>query len=389
MKVYRGWDTWAEASRVLSRYLPTGTTPHLRRAVRFADHWGGRATRYEVAELLVREFGVTELGLLTAGLLHHLSEDYPCTMEHIEERFGTRVAGLVDSPMVRLAGRYALVQRLHTYPTVESQREIYHETCERFIPLAVATEPVFDELFSSWQHAFAYLRQPVDHLGAAQQLVAVVHHDRFDPSGRPAVEHTRAVARLTRDGGGTPEQQLAALLHDCVEDTELSLAQLIDLGVPSDVVDMVDALTRRPGESYEDHLDRLVETPPAILVKRADIRHNLSAARLARLDESAQEAVRRRYAYALALLDRANGPGPTWVVAGPVPTPSAETTPNAASDPTSDADRPPRSVGVPRQSRGEAEPGGTNSGEANSGEAEGAADSDEAASVIPESAPEA
>jgi hypothetical protein len=308
MKVFAGWRSWAEASRVLARHLPTGTTPHLRRAVRFADHWGGRPTRFEAAEILVRELGVTELGLLTAGLLRHLVDDAPCTLEPIRDRFGARVAGLVDSPTVQLAGRYALVQRLHAYPTVESQRDFYVETCEYFVPMASAAEARFRDLYTAWEHAYSYLRRPVADLEVADLLAAAAHRGQVDKSGRPYVDHVRAVSKLTREAGGTPWQQLAGLLHDTVEDTVVSLAQLADLGVPPDVVAMVDALTRRPTESHEDYLDRLVETPSAVLVKRADIRNNLSPVRLARLDQQTQDRLRRKYAYALALLDRAAGP---------------------------------------------------------------------------------
>jgi hypothetical protein len=308
MKVFAGWGSWAEASRVLARHLPTGTTPHLRRAVRFADHWGGRPTRYEAAEILVRELGVTELGLLTASLLRHLVDDAPCTLEPIRDRFGARVAGLVDSPTVQLAGRYALVQRLHTYPTVDSQRDFYVETCEQYVPMANAAEARFRDLYTAWERAYSYLLRPVDDLEAADLLAAAAHRGQHDRSGRPCVEHVRAVSELVREAGGTVEQQVAGLLHDVVEDTVVSLGQLVDLGVVPEVVAMVDALSRRPSESYEDSLDRLVETPSAVLVKRADIRHDLSPARIARLDEPTRERLRRTYAYALALLDRAAGP---------------------------------------------------------------------------------
>lgn len=308
MKVFAGWGSWAEASRVLARHLPTGTTPHLRRAVRFADHWGGRPTRFEAAEILVRELGVTELGLLTAGLLRHLVDDAPCTLEPIRDRFGARVAGLVDSPTVQLAGRYALVQRLHAYPTVDSQRGFYAKTCEQFVPMANAAEARFRDLYTAWEHSYSYLLRPVDDLEVGDLLAVAAHRGQVDKSGRPYVEHVRAVSELTREAGGTAEQQLAGLLHDTVEDTVVSLAQFADLGVPPDVVAMVDALTRRSSESHEDYLDRLVETPSAVLVKRADIRHNLSPVRLARLDQPTQDRLRRKYAYARALLDRAAGP---------------------------------------------------------------------------------
>lgn len=66
-----------------------------------------------------------------------------------------------------------------------------------------------------------------------------------------------------------------AYLHDTVEDTELTLTDLKLINLPDVVVGAVDSLTKRPDESGQCYLDRLVKNPIAIEVKKADSLCNL------------------------------------------------------------------------------------------------------------------
>ncbi|HEY6738733.1 MAG TPA: winged helix-turn-helix transcriptional regulator [Actinopolymorphaceae bacterium] len=140
-------------------------------------------------------------------------------------------------------------------------------------------------------------------LEAADRLAERLHAHQVDKAGRPYIEHPRAVARLTRHFGGSEEQQIAALLHDTVEDTDCTLDDLRDAGVPDAVVVLVDALTRRPGESDDDYLARVIATPGAALVKRADVAHNAAPERLGRRDPPVRERLRRKYARTIERLD--------------------------------------------------------------------------------------
>jgi hypothetical protein len=53
------------------------------------------------------------------------------------------------------------------------------------------------------------------------------------------------------DAVDTPDEKLAAALHDLLEDTLMTADGLRDAGCPPQVVAAVQALTRRPGEDYE------------------------------------------------------------------------------------------------------------------------------------------
>jgi (p)ppGpp synthase/HD superfamily hydrolase len=70
--------------------------------------------------------------------------------------------------------------------------------------------------------------------------------------------------------------QIVAVLHDVVEDTNVTLKALEESGFGRPILDAVDCLSHRPGEAYEDYIDRLAANPLARQVKLADLRDNLA-----------------------------------------------------------------------------------------------------------------
>lgn len=98
-----------------------------------------------------------------------------------------------------------------------------------------------------------------------------------------------------------PVDQMSAVLHDVVEDTDCDLRDLVDGGFPNDVVTAIDRLTHRSNESYDDYIERLSAHDVARRVKIIDLQQNLANSR--RTPESAGNAERiARYEKALAQL---------------------------------------------------------------------------------------
>jgi (p)ppGpp synthase/HD superfamily hydrolase len=346
MRIFAGWDSWSAAEADLRTVLPRQIVDELGLAFEAAVEWHAGQTRpagepywqhlLQVLQVMATGLGVEDVDLLRAGLLHDVVEDTGATRADLVVRFGERTAELVDAvtmPEVgageskgevrttylakltraprdvlrlKLSDRYSNVQRLHTHPRVAKQRSYYVETIERFVPLAGVDERL-DEWFGAWADAYSYLSGPVDTVETADRLAAAVHREQIDKSGQPYVLHVRGAADIARGNGADAHQQMAALLHDSVEDTSCTLAQLVDLGVPPQVVEMVDALTHRPDESQDTYLTRLTQTPPAVLVKRADIEHNSRPSRQSRLDPSTQARLREKYARAIRVLDESAG----------------------------------------------------------------------------------
>ena len=119
------------------------------------------------------------------------------------------------------------------------------------------------------------------------------HAGQVDKAGIAYILHPLAVM-LEFPGDYT--RQAIAVLHDVVEDTSMTLDSLRDL-FPPEVVDGVDALTRRPGETYKNFVRRSAQNELAKPVKRADIVNNLL-----RLTPEL-EGLKGRYAWALGHLD--------------------------------------------------------------------------------------
>ncbi len=135
----------------------------------------------------------------------------------------------------------------------------------------------------------------------AEALAVQAHAGQVDKAGNPYIEHVRAVAlRLRFDGS---HAVMAGLLHDIVEDTDITLNDLRRLGYPEDVVSAVDSVTQRPSEAYLDMVRRAAADPLGRLIKLADNAHNSDPARLAVLDPATAERLRVKYERARQILN--------------------------------------------------------------------------------------
>lgn len=132
----------------------------------------------------------------------------------------------------------------------------------------------------------------------ARAIAVEAHKDDADKAGEPYIDHPRRVAEQFDD----PILVAAAWLHDVVEDAdEWTLDGLREEGFPDDVIEIVDAVTKRPGESYPDAVGRAASHPRARRVKAADVADNSDESRLAKVEQiDPEKAVELRTKYALA-----------------------------------------------------------------------------------------
>jgi (p)ppGpp synthase/HD superfamily hydrolase len=92
--------------------------------------------------------------------------------------------------------------------------------------------------------------------------------------------HVSQVAAITARLGYSEMHVAAAWLHDVIEDTAVSLEDLEGEGIPLNVVEAVEALTQREGESYTAYLGRVTQNQIAIAVKYADLSANFGSTML-------------------------------------------------------------------------------------------------------------
>jgi len=115
-------------------------------------------------------------------------------------------------------------------------------------------------------------------LGKVLVLATNAHAGQFDKGGKPYILHPLAVMALLNSDD--EELQCIALLHDVIEDTKTTWAQLRELGCTDRIIDAVDALTKMPGQSYDEYKEEVFSNKDAMVVKMADLRHNTDIRRL-------------------------------------------------------------------------------------------------------------
>lgn len=81
-----------------------------------------------------------------------------------------------------------------------------------------------------------------------ERLAVEAHPEQVDRAGQAYIDHPRRVAAKVAETSGPDTAVPVAWLHDVVEDTAVTLQGLRQLAFGEDVVNAVDALTRRPGE---------------------------------------------------------------------------------------------------------------------------------------------
>ncbi len=113
-------------------------------------------------------------------------------------------------------------------------------------------------------------------LQKAIDLAHQAHAQQVDKGGQPYINHPlRVMAKME-----TLQEKIVAVLHDVVEDSDLTLEDLLVQGFPADIVDSIAALTKIAGEEYETYLQRVMENAIALRVKIADMTDNLDISRI-------------------------------------------------------------------------------------------------------------
>ena len=138
----------------------------------------------------------------------------------------------------------------------------------------------------------------------ARAFVRTVHDGQVDGLGCALIEHLDAVCERVEQMGGEEVDRVAALLHHSVAEGSVPVSELGVLGVPARALTIVDALTRRSSETEDEQLHRVMDTPGAVRVLRADLAHHLHPDQLQRVPAAEREGALRRYCRILAELDK-------------------------------------------------------------------------------------
>ena len=133
----------------------------------------------------------------------------------------------------------------------------------------------------------------------AMNIAYAAHHGQVDKAGVPYIFHPLHLAETMDDEISC----CAALLHDTVEDTAVTLEDLAK-EFPAEVVEAVRLLTHDPSENYLEYVRRIKGNSVAMKVKFADLAHNSDQSRFAgvQVSEDRLGYFRDKYVKARAIL---------------------------------------------------------------------------------------
>lgn len=127
-------------------------------------------------------------------------------------------------------------------------------------------------------------------LEKAIQIAVTEHAGQVDKGGHPYILHPLSVMSKVK----TIDEKIVAVLHDVIEDTNMTIEALHLSGFGEHILEALVALTKIDGEAYNDFIKRLYSNKLALAVKIADIKENMD---LTRIEHPTEEDFKRFLKY--------------------------------------------------------------------------------------------
>lgn len=127
----------------------------------------------------------------------------------------------------------------------------------------------------------------------ALEISTTLFEKDTDKGGNPYIEHLVYVYRNV----STMDEKVVALLHDVIEDKNVTKEDLIEIGFPDRIVNDVVTLTRIKPMEYKEYIDSIIKNGSicALNVKLADILNNMDISRIKNPVISDYERVTKKY----------------------------------------------------------------------------------------------
>lgn len=137
-----------------------------------------------------------------------------------------------------------------------------------------------------------------ENIKKAALLSYKAHEGQYDKGGYPYFMHPLHLAEQM----DTEDEIITALLHDVIEDTDITLEELIKEGFSSEVISALRLLTRSEGEDYMEYVKKIKKAGGiALKIKLADLEHNMTFSRVGKAGERDKKRM-EKYAKAIEIL---------------------------------------------------------------------------------------
>ena len=125
------------------------------------------------------------------------------------------------------------------------------------------------------------------------EIITRVFSEKCDKGGFPYVIHLLKVY----SGVSEEIEKICALLHDVIEDTDITYDDLRNVGYSEEIIDILTILTKLKGEDYRDYINRIIDSKNihAMNIKLADLRHNMDSGRIKNPSPNDVMRITKRY----------------------------------------------------------------------------------------------
>ena len=127
----------------------------------------------------------------------------------------------------------------------------------------------------------------------AINLAFNAHEGQTDKGGMAYIMHPFNIASKLKE----EDEIITALLHDTLEDSNLTKEDLLNAGFSTDIIEAVDTLTKKQ-EDYFDYINKIKENDLARKIKLLDLKHNMD---LTRIERITSEDIKRNKKYKKAI----------------------------------------------------------------------------------------
>ena len=109
------------------------------------------------------------------------------------------------------------------------------------------------------------------YLHKAITIACDAHQGQSSINGEPYILHPLRLLIKAKSN----EEKIIAALHDVIEKSNISLADLKNQGFDQNIIGSIDSLSRRGSESYVDYIARLMKNNISVKIKLLDLADNI------------------------------------------------------------------------------------------------------------------
>ena len=131
----------------------------------------------------------------------------------------------------------------------------------------------------------------LDMYSKAELIVRAVFKNIRDKGGNPYLDHLYYVSDHLKD----INMKIVGLLHDLIEDTDITYNDLLEVGFTKNIIDAVELLTKK--EEYDKYIDRIINcnNKIALMVKKVDLENNMDLSRIKKPTSKDYDRLNNKY----------------------------------------------------------------------------------------------